>query len=93
MTNEKRPAEFGRAPTTTTTLHPNHTATAVDFDIAKRVTDQVDWSIWRALYAGEFRLAVPCRRCGRWLVDGRSKRRHYGPRCATLAADAEAVDA
>jgi hypothetical protein len=85
MSQKRRPAPSlqGRPSTT-----DQFTSSAIDFDIAKRVADQVDWSIWRALYAGEFRLAVPCRRCGRWLVDGRSKRRHYGPRCAALAAEA-----
>jgi hypothetical protein len=64
------------------------TPTVLPLDVSKRVADQVDWSLWAAIYEGKFRLAVPCRRCGRWLVDGRSKRRHYGPRCAALAAEA-----
>jgi hypothetical protein len=65
-----------------------NTATVLPLDVSRTVTAQVDWSIWKALYDGKFRLAVPCRRCGRWLVDGRSKRRHYGPRCAALATEA-----
>ncbi len=53
-----------------------------EFDYDKRVVDQVDWSIWRAIHQGKFRLATPCDVCGRWLTDGRSKRAHRGPRCA-----------
>lgn len=60
--------------------HSNATAEQFDFD--KTVVDQVDSSIWRAVYNGHFRLAVQCQRCGRWLTDGRSKRNHMGPRCA-----------
>lgn len=52
------------------------------FDFDKRVVDQVDASIWRALFDGQFRLAVRCDICGRWLTDGRSKAAHRGPRCA-----------
>lgn len=58
------------------------TADLTDFEFDRRVVDQVDWSIWRAIYNGEFRLACRCRRCGRWLTDGTSKRRHLGPVCA-----------
>ena len=60
-------------------------ADADEFDFDRRMVDQVDWSIWQALYRGDFRLAVRCRRCGRWLTDGRSKRNHLGPRCAVKA--------
>jgi hypothetical protein len=64
------------------------TANDDDFDFDKRVVSQVDWSIWRAMYNGEFRLAVRCDICGRWLTDGRSKRAQRGPRCAASAAGA-----
>lgn len=56
-----------------------------EFDYEQRVVYQVDSSIWRAIYRGKFRLAVPCDTCGRWLTDGRSKRNHRGPRCAAKA--------
>lgn len=56
--------------------------TKPDFDYDERVVYQVDSSIWRAIYNGHFRLAVPCQVCGRWLTDGRSKKAHRGPRCA-----------
>lgn len=61
-------------------------ADADDLEFDRRVVEQVDWSIWQALYRGDFRLAVRCRRCGRWLTDGRSKRNHLGPRCAVNAS-------
>lgn len=57
-----------------------------DFEFDKRVVDQVDWSIWRALFRGEFRLATRCSRCNHWLTDGRSKRRGCGPQCAAKVA-------
>lgn len=56
-----------------------------EFDYDRRVVAQVDWSIWRAIFNGEFRLAVQCDRCGRWLTAGASKRAHRGPRCAAKA--------
>ena len=61
------------------------TATESDFDFDKRIVDTVDRSIWNALYNGEFRLATKCRRCGRWLTNGRSKRNHMGAHCAAKA--------
>lgn len=57
-----------------------------DFD--KRVADQVDFSIWQAVFNGRFRLAVKCDICGRWLTAGTSKQAHRGPRCAAKAAEA-----
>lgn len=44
-----------------------------------------DGELWSRLFNGEFRLAVRCDICGRWLTDGRSKRAHRGPRCASKA--------
>jgi hypothetical protein len=41
--------------------------------------------IWAALFAGEFKLAVPCSRCGRWLVNNDSKRAGIGAHCAAQA--------
>lgn len=52
----------------------------------KSAVDAVDASIWAALFDGQFRLAVRCDTCGRWLTDGRSKANHRGPRCAAKAA-------
>ena len=60
----------------------NVTKDEADFDFDKRVVAQVDWSIWNAIFTGQFRLAVPCDICGRWLTAGASKRAHRGPRCA-----------
>jgi hypothetical protein len=44
-----------------------------------------DKSIWASLFDGEFRLAVKCDRCGRWLTSGHSKRDRLGPVCASKA--------
>lgn len=65
----------------------NSNGAANDFDYDRQVVERVDASLWRAVYNGEFRLAVRCRRCGRWLTDGRSKRRHYGATCAAKAGE------
>ncbi|MCH9729161.1 MAG: hypothetical protein K0U84_05685 [Actinomycetia bacterium] len=61
-----------------------------EFDFDRQVVARVDESIWAAIYAGEFRLGVKCERCGRWLYQGRSKKRGMGEHCAVKAA-AEAV--
>lgn len=65
---------------------PKNTKRNNAFDYDRHIVDRVDESIWSALYAGHFRLATRCLRCGRWLVDGQSKRRHYGAVCALKAA-------
>lgn len=57
----------------------------VDLNYDRHIVARVDESIWAALFNGQFRLAIQCRRCGRWLVDARSKRRHYGATCAAKA--------
>lgn len=86
MPTRRSPGTSARAtPTTATVDNQESTAGETEFDFDKRVVDQVDWSIWRALYNGEFRLAFKCRRCGRWLTDGRSKRAHLGPVCRAKA--------
>ena len=61
------------------------TAKSESFDFDQRVVSQVDWSIWQAIFNGQFRLAVQCDICGRWLTAGASKRAHRGPRCAARA--------
>lgn len=87
MTRRKCRPQPGAALSTTTTLYPDSTAATDPLDgFDERVIAQVDWSIWRALRAGDFRLAVQCRRCGRWLTDYRSRRAHLGPRCARADA-------
>lgn len=80
----KRRTSPDPAPSTTasTLFGPNDNADKPQFDFDKQVVAQIDWSIWRALWRGEFRLAVRCERCGRWLTDGRSKGRRHGARCA-----------
>lgn len=58
---------------------------APDFDFDRRVVAQVDWTVWRALFDGHFRLAVRCDTCGRGLTANASKKDHWGPRCAAKA--------
>lgn len=59
------PARKNRSRRTPTDLNPTVAADPLDgFD--ERVIAQVDWSIWRAIKAGEFRLGAPCRCCGRY---------------------------
>jgi hypothetical protein len=55
------------------------------YDVEQRVTAQVDWSIWQAVFNGHFKLAVKCDVCGRWLTANASKRAHRGPRCSARA--------
>lgn len=82
----KRRANTDPAPSAATTLNqPQRNPESDDFD--QQVVAQVDFSIWRAVYNGQFRLAVRCDRCGRWLTHGISKRNHLGPRCATKAVE------
>jgi len=83
----RSPAVADRATSTPLRVDAESTVTADDFDFDRRVVSQVDWSIWRGIYNGEFRLAVRCRRCGRWLTHGTSKRNHMGPTCAAKAVD------
>lgn len=58
------------------------TAETRNLDFEKHIVSRVDASIWTALFNGEFRLAVRCRRCQRWVTSDRSRRAHMGPRCA-----------
>lgn len=57
-----------------------------DFEYGKHILSGVEKTLWAAVFDGDFRIAVRCRRCKRWLVDGKSKRRHYGAVCAAEAA-------
>lgn len=85
MTNAKRRIPKDPALSTPPTASPNSTDDTDSFDFDKRVADQVDFSIWRAIYNGSFRLAVRCERCGRWLTSGHSKRARLGPHCKAKA--------
>lgn len=67
------------------TTESDSTADRDQFDFDRGVVDAVNRDLWAAIFDGHFRLAVKCRRCGRWLTDGRSKRNHMGPRCAQAA--------
>lgn len=77
-------APEGTATELATATHQNTAKVGYD-EFDKRVADQVDWSIWQAIFNGEFRLAVQCDTCGRWLTAGASKKAHRGPRCAAKA--------
>ena len=82
ITKAAGPQKGEPATPTTSVLCPKDTKNRPDFDFDRGVVHEVDESIWQALCAGQFRLAVPCDVCGRWLTDERSKRAHRGPRCA-----------
>lgn len=89
MTKSRRPAPATETGSHVTATNESKSTAAeiTEFDFDRHIVDSVDQSIWRAVYNGEFRLAVRCDVCGRWLTDGRSKRAHRGPRCASKAAD------
>lgn len=87
MTQRRSPGTESRATSTPPSDESQSTAPETDFDFDRTVVNRVDESIWRAVYNGDFRLAVRCDVCGRWLTDGRSKRAHRGPRCAARMAE------
>jgi hypothetical protein len=91
MTPTRRnPGAESRAASTSLNAETHSTPTAAEFDYDKHIVDRVDDSLWRAVFDGHFRLAVRCKVCRRWLVDGRSKRAQCGPRCAAKAKATEA---
>ncbi len=82
-------ATLDPAPSTTATVDTTKdTAGTADFDFDKAIVSAVDKELWAAIFDGDFRLAVPCDICGRWLTAGKSKRAHRGPRCAARIAEA-----
>jgi hypothetical protein len=86
---ERRAPNGNPASSRTTAAKRSSTKDTADLDLDADLDRQllgVDASIWAALFAGEFRLAVRCRVCRRWLTADRSKRRHTGPRCAAKVA-------
>lgn len=89
MTRRRSPGSEARATSTTTTLHPDSNRRAdLELDLALLGGSAAD--VWAQLFDGQFRLAVPCERCGRWLTAGASKRHRLGAHCRSRAA-AEAV--
>ena len=72
------PAVSSRAAAKTATVCDQ--SNAIDLAL---VGDNAD--IWARLFDGEFRLAVKCDRCGRWLTAGKSKAAGRGPSCAARA--------
>lgn len=73
---------------TATAATTKDTAAATDYDIDKSMVSKINKDLWAAIFDGDFRLGVKCKRCGRWLYAGRSKRRGYGARCAAHLAEA-----
>ena len=69
------PAVSSRAASETATVCDQ--SNAIDLAL---VGDNAD--LWARLFDGEFRLAVRCSRCGRWLVASASKQAGIGPHCA-----------
>jgi hypothetical protein len=84
MTTTKRPAPARKPASRTTTTDTDSIAIAT---VDREIVGSVDESIWRALFDGHFRLAVPCEICGRPLVTLASKMARRGPRCAASAGD------
>lgn len=84
MSPRKRPAPTDRpSPKHRTNGYPNDSGLPSELEVDQAVVG--DASIWEALFNGQFRLAVQCDACGRWLTAGASKRAHRGPRCAARA--------
>jgi hypothetical protein len=81
-----RAPEGNPAPATTPIVNTDPSRSADPDEFADIVVRQVDWSLWLAIRNGDFRLAVKCRRCGRWVTAEQSRRRHMGPRCAAKGA-------
>ena len=76
------PATPGRAASTTPIAETNSTAASGHRELDLTLVGH-DASLWQALFDGQFRLAVRCERCGRWLTAGPSKKRQLGSHCAT----------
>lgn len=89
MTRSRKPAPATETgPQTATPTSANDTAALGQLAADKQLVG--DASIWAALFDGQFRLAVKCDTCGRWLTSGDSKRAHRGPVCRSrLKAVAE----
>ena len=81
-----RAADSPAAPTfTTTDIHhsadsSDHNERTDEFKL-DRLLGGPAADIWAKLFNGEFKLAVPCSRCGRWLTSGASKRHRMGAKC------------
>ena len=76
-------AQAASTSTATVTSQCNR-STDVELDLAL-VGDNAD--LWARLFDGEFRLAVRCDVCGRWLTAGKSKSAGRGPSCAARAVE------
>lgn len=78
----------------TMTQQSDHTNFALENSLLEErlelLRDPADKLLAAALRGGALRLAVPCSRCGTWLVAPSSVRRHLGPVCARHAASEEA---
>ncbi|WP_370332602.1 DUF6011 domain-containing protein [Mycolicibacterium hippocampi] len=86
MARSRKPAPPQDRPSRNTTNVAQSTATdGSESDFDRKIVDRVDESLWQALFDGHFRLGVKCERCGRWLYDGRSKKRGLGAHCAAKA--------
>jgi hypothetical protein len=57
------------------------------FDFDQQVVSQMDTGLWEALFDGDFRLAIPCRVCGRFLTSSVSTKARVGRPCAAKAGD------
>lgn len=86
MKRRNRPGDTGAAASTTTTVatQDDKRRTDIELDLALLGGSAAD--IWAQLFDGQFRLAVPCSRCGRWLTAGASKRHRLGAHCRAKSA-------
>lgn len=77
-----RPGNPGAATSTTTTVATQDDNRRSDIELDLALLGGTNADIWAALFDGRFRLAVPCKRCGRWLTSGASKTAGIGSHCA-----------
>lgn len=80
-TRRSRP-EKNPGAATSTSLDASDSTRHGDNDADIALVGGVNADLWAALFAGQFRLAVKCDRCGRWLTAGPSKRAGIGAHCA-----------
>lgn len=83
---QRKPAPATGTGSQLTTTATESSPVVTEFDFDKAIVDAVNKELWVALFDGDFRLAVPCDVCGRWLTAGNSKRAHRGKHCAAKAA-------
>lgn len=82
MARRRNPGTKARATSTTPIVALDHSDLTDEMKIDRALVG--DSEIWPKLFDGQFKLAVRCSRCGRWLTNGHSKRDRLGPHCRTV---------